>query len=77
MLAQAWSWTLCTRFRDLDVVFLPAGTCAFEDLKRAATSVDLARISHRLGEEVELSTGAESDAGLHHRKRRRGAEDTG
>lgn len=41
MLAQAESWTLRTRFGDLDVVFLPAGTRGFEDLKRGATSVDL------------------------------------
>lgn len=41
MLNLAESWTLSTRFGDLDLIFLPAGTRGFEDLKRSATSVDL------------------------------------
>jgi hypothetical protein len=41
MLAQADSWTMTTRFGDLDVMFSPAGTRGFDDLKRDAASVEL------------------------------------
>lgn len=41
MLAQAESWTLTTRSGDLDVIFQPAGTRGFDDLKRSAARVEL------------------------------------
>jgi hypothetical protein len=41
MLARAESWTLATRLGDLDVIFQPAGTRGFDDLRRGATSVEL------------------------------------
>ena len=42
MLATAESWTLTTRLGDLDLVFAPAGTGGYEDLRRHATLVRLA-----------------------------------
>ena len=42
MLATAPSWTLTTRAGDLDLVFVPAGTRGYEDLRRDATLVTLA-----------------------------------
>jgi hypothetical protein len=40
-LRDVLSWTLETRLGDLDLVFEPAGTGGFEDLKRDALDVDL------------------------------------
>lgn len=36
LLASTTSWTLVTRFGDLDLVFTPAGTSGFPDLRRDA-----------------------------------------
>lgn len=40
-LAGAEIWTLATARGDLDVVFTPAGTRGYEDLRRAAVELDL------------------------------------
>jgi hypothetical protein len=40
-LAGNTSWTLITRFGVLDLVFLPAGTRGYDDLRRHAVQVDL------------------------------------
>ncbi len=42
-LAQADSWTLSTAHGDLDLVFQPAGTTGYTDLRRDAIEVDLGR----------------------------------
>ena len=41
MLGSADSWTLATSAGPLDVVFVPAGTSGYADLRRAALEVDL------------------------------------
>ena len=41
MLASGEAWTLDTRFGSLDLVFAPAGTQGYEDLRRDALLVDL------------------------------------
>jgi hypothetical protein len=41
MLSGAETWTLVTRFGDLDLAFAPAGTRGYEDLRRDATEVQL------------------------------------
>lgn len=41
MLRRAESWTLRTRLGDLDIVFAPAGTQGFDDLRRDAALTDL------------------------------------
>lgn len=41
LLAQAEVWTLATDLGDLDLVFRPAGTHGFEDLRRDAVEIDL------------------------------------
>ena len=40
-LAEAESWTLVTKFGDLDLVGMPPGTRGFDDLNRDAIDVDL------------------------------------
>lgn len=40
-LAGKTAWTLLTRFGVLDLVFVPAGTRGFDDLRRHALEVDL------------------------------------
>lgn len=40
-LGQVDSWTLTTRHGDLDLLFMPAGTGGYDDLRRAAVVVDL------------------------------------
>jgi len=40
-LAANPAWTLLTRFGVLDLVFLPAGTRGFDDLRRQALELDL------------------------------------
>lgn len=40
-LAQNEMWTLTTAHGDLDLMFVPAGTRGFEDLRRDATTVEL------------------------------------
>jgi hypothetical protein len=40
-LAGTSAWTLLTRFGVLDLVFVPAGTRGFEDLRRHAVELDL------------------------------------
>jgi hypothetical protein len=42
LLAQAGTWTLTTRFGDLDVVASPPGTQGYDDLRRDAFEVELA-----------------------------------
>ena len=42
MLATAESWTLTTPLGDLDLVFAPAGTGGYDDLRRHATLVRVA-----------------------------------
>lgn len=42
MLATAETWTLTTRAGDLDIVFLPAGTGGYDDLRRDAQRLELA-----------------------------------
>ncbi len=44
MLATASSWTLTTRAGDLALVFLPAGTRGYDDLRRDATPVQIAGV---------------------------------
>lgn len=41
MLAAGEAWTLATRSGPLDLVFVPAGTRGYDDLRRDALSVDL------------------------------------
>jgi hypothetical protein len=41
MLANGDAWTLETTFGSLDLVFVPAGTQGYEDLRRGALLVDL------------------------------------
>lgn len=41
MLSGAETWTLVTRFGDLDLAFSPSGTGGYEDLHRDATEVQL------------------------------------
>lgn len=41
MLSSGEAWTLETRFGSLDLVFAPAGTQGYEDLRRDALPVDL------------------------------------
>lgn len=41
MLATAESWTLVTDAGDLDLVFVPAGTRGYDDLRRDAVELDL------------------------------------
>jgi hypothetical protein len=41
MLAGGEAWTLATTFGELDLVFAPAGTRGFEDLRRDAFSAEL------------------------------------
>ncbi len=41
MLAQADVWTFTTRYGDLDLVFTPAGTRGYPDLRRDAVEIDL------------------------------------
>jgi len=41
MLGRATIWTLTTRVGDLDLVFSPAGTEGYEDLRRSATRFEL------------------------------------
>lgn len=41
LIGEVQSWTLETRYGDLDLVFVPAGTAGYEDLKRDAIDVDL------------------------------------
>lgn len=41
MLAQSESWTLTTSLGDLDILFLPAGTQGYADLRRGALEIDL------------------------------------
>jgi hypothetical protein len=45
MLATADSWTLTTRAGDLDLMFAPAGTRGYEDLRRAARRERIAGVS--------------------------------
>jgi hypothetical protein len=48
MLEQADSWTMTTRFGDLDAVFLPAATRGYDDLRRGALEVDIGEGVHVL-----------------------------
>ena len=41
MLAGNVVWTLTTRAGDLDLVFMPAGTQGYDDLRRSAVELDL------------------------------------
>lgn len=41
-LSRAESWTFTTRFGDLDVLFVPAGTQGFDDLRRDSVTVQIA-----------------------------------
>ena len=41
MLSQADMWTLTTRFGPLDLVFRPAGTGGYDDLRRDARVIDI------------------------------------
>jgi hypothetical protein len=41
-LESATSWTLATRFGDLDLVFVPAGTTGYPDLRRDADDLRIA-----------------------------------
>ncbi|HSJ71613.1 MAG TPA: hypothetical protein VLA29_08225, partial [Acidimicrobiia bacterium] len=41
-LETATSWTLVTRFGDLDLVFAPAGTSGYPDLRRDADDLRVA-----------------------------------
>lgn len=41
MLASAESWTLATSAGPLDLLFVPAGTAGYDDLRRDAVEVDL------------------------------------
>jgi hypothetical protein len=41
-LSRADSWSLTTRYGDLDVLFFPAGTTGYEDLRRQAVTFDIA-----------------------------------
>jgi hypothetical protein len=43
LLAQAETWTLTTKYGDLDLVFSPPGTGGYDDLRRDAFEVDLGR----------------------------------
>lgn len=43
LLAQAETWTLTTRYGDLDLVLSPPGTSGYDDLRRDAIEVDLGR----------------------------------
>ena len=45
MLATADSWTLCTRSGDLDIMFSPAGTQGYDDLRRGARRERIAGVS--------------------------------
>jgi hypothetical protein len=45
MLATADSWTLTTRAGDFDLVFAPAGTGGFDDLRRGARRQRIAGVS--------------------------------
>ncbi len=45
LLAQAAVWTLTTDAGPLDIVFLPAGTSGYEDLRRDALELDLQGVS--------------------------------
>lgn len=45
MLASADSWTLTTRAGNLDVMFSPAGTCGYDDLRRGARRERIAGVS--------------------------------
>ena len=45
MLASADSWTLTTRAGDLDVMFSPAGTSGYDDLRRGARRERIAGVS--------------------------------
>jgi hypothetical protein len=40
-LAAAQIWNLTTKFGDLDITFVPAGTQGYDDLRRDAVEVDL------------------------------------
>ena len=44
-LATADSWTLTTRAGDIDLVFAPAGTGGYEDLRRGASHLRIAGIT--------------------------------
>jgi hypothetical protein len=44
MLATADSWTLTTRSGDLDLMFSPAGTTGYDDLRRGASTERIAGI---------------------------------
>ena len=46
LLAQAETWTLTTRYGDLDLVFSPPGTGGYDDLRRDAFEVDLGQNVH-------------------------------
>jgi hypothetical protein len=43
LLGQADTWTLTTRYGDLNLVFSPPGTGGYDDLRRDAFEVDLGR----------------------------------
>ena len=45
MLATADSWTLTTRAGDVDLVFAPAGTGGYDDLRRGASDLRIAGIT--------------------------------
>lgn len=56
MLAQSESWTLTTAYGDLDLMFAPAGTRGFDDLRRGATRVELGE-----GRPVQVSVASLAD----------------
>jgi hypothetical protein len=45
MLATADSWTLTTRFGDVDLMFLPAGTRGYDDLRNGARRTRIAGVT--------------------------------
>ena len=45
MLSSTESWTLTTRAGDLDLMFLPAGTQGYDDLRRGASRERIAGVT--------------------------------
>jgi hypothetical protein len=61
-LAQAESWTLVTRFGDLDLLFMPAGTRGYADLRRGARTFEVGGIATQMADLLDIIRMKETSA---------------
>jgi hypothetical protein len=61
-LGRAESWTFTTRHGDLDLLFMPAGTRGYEDLRRSARTFQVAGVSIQMAHLLDVIRMKEASA---------------